>query len=67
MNKLENIPKKSLDIDRVKAIELIKLIKIYLASIFALILRLIQRLQAVYSKRIFCFFLNNLFLNLNIL
>jgi hypothetical protein len=34
---------------------------------FALIIHLAQHLRQVYSTHIFCFFLNNLFLNLNIL
>ena len=67
MNEPEDIPKKDLDIDRVEITELTKLTKVHLAPTFVLILRLIQRLRAVHSERIFCFFLDNLFLNLNFL
>jgi Transposase IS4 len=55
-----------LEINRVESTELIKLIKVHLASIFALILRLVQRLRIIHSERIFCFFLDNLFLNINV-
>ena len=62
----EKIPKKGLKIDKVKLTDLIKTIKIYLAPIFTLILRLIQRLRDIYFKRVFCFFLDNLFLNVDV-
>jgi hypothetical protein len=62
----ENISSKGLYIDRVESADLSKLTKIHLAPIFALILRLAERLRVIYSTRVFCFFLNNLFLNINV-
>jgi Transposase IS4 len=41
----EDIPSKGLDVGRVESIELTKLISVHLASTFALILRLAQRLR----------------------
>lgn len=66
VDRLEDILKKDLNINRVESTELIKLIKMYLALIFALILRLALRLYTIYPERIFCFFLDNLFLNINV-
>jgi hypothetical protein len=40
--------------------------KVHLASTFALILRLTERLRTVHPTRVFCFFLDNLFLNINV-
>jgi Transposase IS4 len=62
----EDVPKKGLDVDRVESTELTKLTKVHLAPTFALIIRLAERLRAVHSTRIFCFFLDNLFLNINV-
>jgi Transposase IS4 len=62
----EDIPQKGLDINRVESTDLTKLTKVHLAPTFALILRLTQRLRTVYPTRVFCFFLDNLFLNINV-
>ena len=62
----EDIPEKGLNVDRVESTELIKLTKVHLAPTFALILRLAQRLRAIHPERVFCFFLDNLFLNINV-
>jgi Transposase IS4 len=62
----ESIPKKGLEIDRVESTKLTKLTKVYLAPIFALILRLAQCLCVIHPERVFCFFLDNLFLNVNV-
>jgi hypothetical protein len=43
-----------------------KLMKVHLTPTFTLILRLAQRLCIVHSTRVFCFFLDNLFLNINV-
>jgi Transposase IS4 len=40
--------------------------KVTLAPTFALILRFAQRLRARYPDRIFCYFLDNLFLNVDV-
>jgi Transposase IS4 len=37
-----------------------------LAPTFALVIQLARRLRAIYSDRVFCFYLDNLFLNLNV-
>jgi Transposase IS4 len=63
----EGIPQEGLDVTRVKKTELTELTTVHLAPIFALIIRLAQYLRQVYSTRIFYFFLDNLFLNLNVL
>jgi hypothetical protein len=55
-----------LDVTRVKKTELTELIIVHLAPTFALVIRLAQYLHQVYSTRVFYFFLNNLFLNLNV-
>ena len=39
---------------------------VYLVPTFALVIRLIQRLRQMYPIRVFCFFLDNLFLNVNV-
>jgi Transposase IS4 len=62
----EDIPLKGLNINRVETTDLTKLVKVHLASTFALILRLIERLRLIYPTHVFCFFLDNLFLNVNI-
>ena len=55
-----------MDVDRVKSTDLAELSSVHLAPIFALILRFAQRLRQIYPTRIFCFFLDNLFLNVNV-
>jgi hypothetical protein len=55
-----------LNVDRVKKEDLIKLIQIRLAPIYTLVIRLTQRLRQIYSTRVFYFFLDNLFLNINV-
>ena len=62
----EDIPSKGLDVDRVKSTDLAELSSVHLAPTFALILRFAQRLRQIYPTRIFCFFLDNLFLNVNV-
>jgi Transposase IS4 len=62
----EDIPTKGLEVDMVEKTELKKLIKIQLAPIFALVVRLAQRLRQIHPTRIFCFFFDNLFLNVNV-
>jgi hypothetical protein len=62
----EDIPLKSLDINRVETTDLTKLVKVHLAPTFTLIFHLIERLRLIYPTRVFCFFLDNLFLNVNI-
>jgi hypothetical protein len=39
---------------------------VHLTLAFALILRLVERLCLIYPTRVFCFFLDNLFLNVNV-
>jgi hypothetical protein len=39
---------------------------IRLAPTFALIIRLATRLRRIHSERVFCLFLDNLFLNINV-
>ena len=62
----EEVPKNGFDIDRVKSTELDKFKKVHLSPTFALVLRFAQRLRMIHSERIFCFFLDNLFLNVNV-
>lgn len=62
----EDISENGLDVNRVESKELTQLIKIHLAPTFTLILCLAQCLYTVYSECVFCFFLNNLFLNINV-
>jgi hypothetical protein len=56
-----------LNIDRVKSTDLAKLTKVHLTPTFALILRLVKRLRTVHFTRFFYFFLDDLFLNINVL
>jgi hypothetical protein len=63
---LEDIPSKGLNINRVETIDLTKLIKVHLTLTFTLILRLTERLCLIYPTHVFCFFLDNLFLNINV-
>ena len=60
----EEISEKDIKIERTSSEE--ESTKIFLTSTFALVIRLIQRLRQVYKSRIFCLFLNNLFLNINV-
>jgi Transposase IS4 len=62
----EGIPQEGLDVTRVKKTELTELTTVHLAPTFALVIRLAQHLRQVYPTRVFCFFLDNLFLNLNV-
>ena len=62
----EDIPKGGAEFDRVKSTKLTKLTKVHLALTFALVIRLAQRLRQIYSTRVFYFFLDNLFLNINV-
>ena len=62
----EDISEKGFDINRVESMKLIKLTKIYLALTFVFILRLVQHLRNSHPERVFCFFLDNLFLNVNV-
>ena len=62
----EDIPQKDLDVDRVKSTMLTELTRVHLAPTFAVVLHLAQRLHTIHSTRIFCFSLNNLFLNMNV-
>ena len=63
---LENVFQDGLNIDRVESKELTQFTKVHWTSTFTLILYLVQRLCTVYSERIFYFFLDNLFLNINV-
>ena len=63
----EDISLKNLNIDRVESTDLTKFIKVHLVSTFVFILRLVQRLRIIHLKRVFYFFLDNLFLNINVL
>jgi Transposase IS4 len=62
----EDIPSKGLDVDRVESTDLSVLTTVHLTPTFALILRLAQRLRLIHPTRVFCFFLDNLFLNINV-
>jgi hypothetical protein len=53
-----------LNVDR--ALEIGEPIIVRLAPTFTLVLRLAQRLRQIYKTRVFYFFLDNLFLNLNV-
>jgi Transposase IS4 len=59
----EEIPENGLNVDR-KTIT--GSTKIRLAPMFALVIRLAQRLRRIHPTRVFCFLLDNLFLNLNV-
>jgi hypothetical protein len=54
-----------MDVERVSSTG--ESITVCLASTFALIIRLAQHLRRIHKMRVFCFFLDNLFLNLNVL
>ncbi len=62
----EAIPQEGIEVDRVTKKELTELNMIHLALTFALVIHLAQRLRQMHSTRVFCFFLDNLFLNVNI-
>jgi Transposase IS4 len=62
----EDIPSHGLDVKRVKEKDLTELIQVRLAPTFALVIRLAQRLRQIHPTRVFCFFLDNLFLNINV-
>jgi Transposase IS4 len=62
----EDIPQEGLNTIRVASKVLTELIIIRLAPTFTLVIRLAQRLRQIHSTRIFCFFLDNLFLNVNV-
>jgi Transposase IS4 len=60
----EGIPEKGIDVDRASSKG--ESTTIRLAPTFALIIRLAQRLRRIHKTRVFCLFLDNLFLNLNV-
>ncbi len=60
----EEIFEKGMEVDRISSEG--ELTKILLAPTFALIIRLAQRLRRVHKSCIFCLFLDNLFLNVNV-
>ncbi len=62
----EAISQEDIEVDRVTQKELTELNTVHLASTFALVIRLAQRLRQIHSTRVFCFFLDNLFLNVNV-
>ena len=62
----ETIPVKGLNVDRIKSKELTELTTVHLAPTFALVIRFAQRLREIHPERVFCFFLDNLFLNINV-
>ena len=66
INGPEGIPQEGLNVDRVQSTEATELTKIHLAPTFALVIRLAQHLRQIHPTRVFCFFLDNLFLNLNV-
>ena len=60
----EEISEKGLEVDRASSKG--ESIKVLLAPTFALVIRLTQRLRQVHKSRVFCLFLDNLFLNVNV-
>ena len=60
----EGIPEKGIDVNQASFTG--KLTTVRLAPTFALIIYLAQRLHQFHPERVFCFFLDNLFLNLNV-
>jgi Transposase IS4 len=59
----EGIPKRGIEVDQLvpKGPRIVRL-----APTYALIIRLATRLRRIYPERVFCLFLDNLFLNLNV-
>ena len=66
INEPEDIPLKNLNVYRIELTDLTKSTKVHLVSTFTFILRLTERLRTVHFIRVFYFFLNNLFLNINV-
>ena len=60
----EGISEKGIDVDRASSTG--HSITVRLTPTFALIIRLAQRLRRIHKTRVFCLFLDNLFLNLNV-
>ena len=60
----EDIPEGEMNVDRASSTG--ESTTVHLAPTFALIIRLAQRLRQIHKTRVFCFFLDNLFLNLNV-
>ena len=60
----EEISEKDMEVERTSSEG--ESTKILLAPTFALVIRLAQRLRQVHKSRIFCLFLDNLFLNVNV-
>ena len=63
---LEDIPQEDIEVKRVTKKELTELNTIQLAPTFAFVIRLVQRLRQMRSTCVFYFFLDNLFLNINV-
>ena len=63
----EDIFLKNLNVYKIKSTDLIKLTKVHLVPTFVLILYLTERLRTIYFIYVFYFFLDNLFLNINVL
>jgi Transposase IS4 len=60
----ESIPEKGIDVERASSTG--ESTTVRLALTFTLVIRLAQRLRRIHKTRIFYFFLDNLFLNLNV-
>ena len=65
INESKEISEKDIKIEQTSSKE--ESTKILFVSTFVLIIRLTQRLRQVYKSRIFYLFLNNLFLNVNVI
>ena len=62
----EVISQEDIEVDRVTKKEFTELNIIHLTSTFILVIYLVQRLHQIYSTYVFYFFLNNLFLKVNV-
>jgi Transposase IS4 len=62
----EEIPTKGFEVDKASSEEEGESTKVLLAPTFALVIRLAQRLRQIHKSRVFCLFLDNLFLNVNV-
>jgi hypothetical protein len=59
----ESIPKNGLDVNQSTSNGLKE---VHLSPTFALVIRLAERLRKLHPERVFCFYLDNLFLNVNV-
>ena len=67
IEEVETISQEDIKVDWVTKKKFTELNTVHLTPTFVLVIRLVQRLRQIHPTRVFYFFLNNLFLNVNVI